>query len=96
MKIESSTKPPGAGALLVKEAPGHSGSKAVATTSDEVQLSALAAQLSASDDEQAFDSVRVTEIKQAISEGRFTINTGAIAERLIASARELVDSRRQA
>ena len=96
MKIESSTKPPGAGTLLVKEAPGHSSSRTITATSDEVQLSALAAQLSASDDEQAFDAVRVSEIKQAISEGRFTINSGAIAERLIASARELVDSRRQA
>ena len=96
MKIESSTKPPGAGAPLLKETPGHSGSKATAPTSNDVQLSALAAQLSASDDQQAFDAVRVSEIKQAISEGRFTLNTGAIAERLIASARELVDSRRQA
>ncbi len=43
-----------------------------------------------------FDAGRVSEIKQAISEGRFTINTGAIADRLIASARELVDSQRQA
>ncbi|MBL0166792.1 MAG: flagellar biosynthesis anti-sigma factor FlgM [Propionivibrio sp.] len=96
MKIESSTKPLGAGAPLVKEAPGHSSSRTITASSDEVQLSALAAQLSASDDEQAFDAVRVSEIKQAISEGRFTINSGAIAERLIASARELVDSRRQA
>lgn len=96
MKIESSTKPLGAGAPLVKEAPGHSSSRTITASSDEVQLSALAAQLSASDDDQAFDAVRVSEIKQAISEGRFTINSGAIAERLIASARELVDSRRQA
>ncbi|MBV5336597.1 MAG: flagellar biosynthesis anti-sigma factor FlgM, partial [Deltaproteobacteria bacterium] len=39
---------------------------------------------------------RVSEIKQAIAEGRFTINAGAIADRLIASAKELVDSQRQA
>lgn len=96
MKIESSTKPLGAGAPLVKEASGHSGSKALAPTSDDVQLSSLASQLSASEDQQAFDVVRVSEIKQAISEGRFTINTGAIAESLIASARELVNLRRQA
>ncbi len=96
MKIESTTNPPGASAPLVKESTGHSSSKTITASSDDVQLSALAAQLSSSDDEQAFDAVRVSEIKQAISEGRFTINTGAIAERLIASARELVDSRRQA
>ncbi len=95
MKIENSTQPTGAGAPLVKEAPGHSSSKAITATSDGFQLSALAAQLSVSDDNQSFDAVRVSQIKQAISEGRFTINTGAIAERLITSARELVDSRRQ-
>lgn len=38
----------------------------------------------------AVDSTRVAEIKQAISEGRFSINTGAIADRLIGSARELL------
>ena len=96
MKIESSTKPPVAGAPLVKEAAGHSTSKTVTATHDEVQLSVLAAQLSASDDEHAFDAGRVSEIKQAIAEGRFTINTGAIADRLLASARDLVNSRRQA
>ena len=36
------------------------------------------------------------EIKQAIAEGRFEINAGAIADRLISSARELVDAQRRA
>jgi flagellar biosynthesis anti-sigma factor FlgM len=31
----------------------------------------------------SFDAGRVSEIKQAIAEGRFTINAEAIAERLI-------------
>lgn len=38
----------------------------------------------------AVNAARVAEIKQAITEGRFTINTGAIADRLIGSARELL------
>ena len=42
-----------------------------------------------------FDAGRVAEIKQAIADGRFTINAGAIADRLIASARELIDAQRQ-
>ena len=94
MKIENSTKP--VGGLLVKETPTHSAGKTTSASSDDVQLSGLAAQLLASDDEQAFDAGRVSEIKQAISDGRFTINAGAIADRLIASAKELVDSQRQA
>jgi negative regulator of flagellin synthesis FlgM len=94
MKIESSTKP--TGTPLVKETRGHSASKTTSATNNDIQLSALAAQLIASDDGQAFDAVRVSEIKQAIADGRFTINAGAIADRLIASAKELVDSQRQA
>ena len=94
MKIDSSTTP--LGAPPVKGTRSHSASKTSATSSDEVQLSALSAQFSASGDDQSYDAARVSEIKQAIAEGRFTINAGAIAERLIDSAKELVDSQRQA
>ncbi len=94
MKIESSTKP--VGDLRLKEPPVSTANKAASATSNEVQLSTLSTQLSASDGEQSFDAARVSEIKQAISDGRFTINAGAIADRLIASAKELVDSQRQA
>lgn len=94
MKIESSTTP--VGDLRLKETRVPTASKTTSVTSDEVQLSSLSAQLSASDSEQSFDAARVSEIKQAISDGRFTINAGAIADRLITSAKELVDSQRQA
>ena len=92
MKIESSNKT--ASAPLTTRA--SSTGKASSVGKDDVQLSALSAQLSAVDDEQSFDAARVSEIKQAIADGRFTINAGAIADRLIASARQLVDSQRQA
>ena len=94
MKIESSTKP--SGAPLLKETRAPSSGKTSPTPSDDVQLSVLSAKLTTAGDEQSYDAGRVSEIKQAISEGRFTINAGAIADRLIASARELVDSQRQA
>jgi negative regulator of flagellin synthesis FlgM len=93
MKIESSTK---AGATPIKETRAHSASKTSSATNDDVQLSAVSAQLIAAEDEQVFDAARVSEIKQAIAEGRFTINAGAIADRLIASAKDLVGSQRQA
>ena len=92
MKIESSNKPTGAPLAARAQTSG----KASAPGKDDVQLSALSAQLSAGTDEQSFDAGRVSEIKQAIADGRFTINAGAIADRLIASARQLVDSQRQA
>ena len=92
MKIESSNKPTNAPLATRTQSAG----KASSAGKDDVQLSALSTQLSAVDDEQSFDAARVSEIKQAIADGRFTINAGAIADRLIASARQLVDSQRQA
>ena len=94
MKIESSTNP--VGDLRFKETRAPSANKSTSASSDEVQLSPLSAQLSAADDGQSFDAARVSEIKQAITEGRFTINAGAIADRLIASAKELVNSQQHA
>ena len=92
MKIESSNKT--ASTPLTTRA--QSTGKASSAGKDDVQLSALSAQLSAADDEQSFDAARVSEIKQAIADGRFTINAGAIADRLIVSAKELLDSQQQA
>lgn len=94
MKIESSSKPTAPPPL--KEARAQSAARPSPTSKDDVQLSVASTQLSASDDGQSFDAARVSEIKQAITDGRFTINTGAIADSLIASARQLVDSQRQA
>jgi negative regulator of flagellin synthesis FlgM len=90
MKIEQSTKL--TGAPVVKEARGLPARKTEGA-SDEVELSTLASQLAASDSGAPFDTGRVAEIKQAISEGKFSINAGAIADRLIVSARELLGSR---
>ncbi len=90
MKIEQSAKL--TNTQPIKETRTSSARK-TESASDEVQLSSLASQLLATENDSAFDAGRVQEIKQAISEGRFTINAGAIADRPIASAKELVDSR---
>jgi negative regulator of flagellin synthesis FlgM len=92
MKIEQSMKPDAA--QLVKETRGPFVKK-MEKTPGEVQLSSLASQLQASESAVPFDVSRVAEIKQAISEGKFSINANAIADRLIDSARELIDSRYQ-
>ena len=94
MKIEGSSKP--IGAPVLKDTRGAKTPPSAATSSEDVQLSALATQLRSADDGYAFDTARVAEIKQAIADGRFTINASAIAVRLIASAKELMDSNRQA
>ena len=53
------------------------------------------AQLAASSgsDDGSFDAAKVARISQAISEGKFTINANAIADKLVANAQELLDSR---
>ena len=38
------------------------------------------------------DAGKVSEIKQAISDGRFQVNSGVVADRLIQSVRELISS----
>jgi negative regulator of flagellin synthesis FlgM len=58
----------------------------------EVQLSSVSAQLGA---EPVINEARVKEIRQAVLEGRFAINSSAIADRLLDSARELVAAQRR-
>lgn len=97
MKIDTSIKP-GSGANVGETRSRATGKTAAGTPSSsaaDVQLSGLSAQLQSSGETTPFDAVRVSEIKQAIGEGRFTINAGAIADRLITSAKELVNSQRQ-
>lgn len=42
------------------------------------------------------NAARIQEIKEAISQGRFKVNPEAIADGLIQSARDLLDSQRKA
>lgn len=58
-----------------------------------VTLSAAATGGATSAAEPAFDAEKVERIAQAIREGRFMINAGIIADRLIANAQELVSGK---
>lgn len=95
MKIETTVKPTSAPSTNRVKPQQHAEGSAPAA-SDEVKLSSLAGELQAGDSRPPIDSARVAEIKQAIAEGRFTINASAIADRLIDTARELVNSQRRA
>ena len=61
---------------------------------ENVQLSGLSTQIQALEtsiaDASGIDTAKVEAIKQAISEGRFSINAEAIADKLIASTREML------
>lgn len=95
MKIDKSMN----AAVAAPSAPARprvaAGDAAGANSSGEVTLSPLAGQFAAGETQPPFDSARVQEIKQAIAEGRFSINAGNIADRLIDTARDLVRSQRR-
>jgi negative regulator of flagellin synthesis FlgM len=59
-------------------------------SSTQVELSPAASLLSAASADPAFDTEKVNRIAQAIKDGKFTVNHGAIADKLIANAQELL------
>ena len=88
MKIDSTFKPISTSVTPKASPPAPTAS---AEDGEAVSLSPLAGSLQ-SNEQPPINAARIQEIKQAISEGRFTINAGAIADSLIASARDLVNT----
>ncbi|MDE1980989.1 MAG: flagellar biosynthesis anti-sigma factor FlgM [Betaproteobacteria bacterium] len=106
MKVEKSGKTPpvspirdGVGRAQTTRAPtsGADAGGAPPPSSTSVHLGENAAQLQSISESMAGTSVvntaKVAEIKQAISEGRFQVNASAVADQLIASVTDLVNSR---
>ncbi len=92
MKISSTTEPLRPDRIIPAGDARTAARQDVAET-ERVQLSDLAARLSqletqfgASD----FDAKKVDEVRQAIAEGRFKVDSGAIADKLLASVAELL------
>lgn len=101
MKIDNSIKTTGGAGVSeanrdrsASKVTGKPSSATQSTDTADVHLSGISTGLQAAGETAPVDTARVAEIKQAISEGRFTINADAIADRLINTAKELVDSRR--
>ena len=94
MKITDPKGPAQAlGNSAAKPAPKN-GSGAASVAGEQIRISEMSGQLSALESElassPAFDSGRVDAIKQAIREGKFTINPEAIADKLLASVEEFL------
>ena len=99
MKIDNSVNPVGG-----SPAPNRNGAAKPAAGSAkgaagaQVALSPLSARLQEMSAEMAsappMDAGRVAEIKQAISEGRYTVDAGKIADGLIDSVRQMLTARR--
>lgn len=70
------------------------------TPSHNVQISPLSVQLQAAQSTQAsgavFEAKKVEEIKLAIAEGRFNVNAEKVADGLLETVKDLLNSRRQA
>lgn len=73
----------------------QSTTSSVTSTSDEdsstqVELSPEATMLSHASQDPSFDQAKVERIAQAIRDGSFSINPGAIADKLLANAQEVL------
>lgn len=106
MKIDKPGKPapatPVSGTLAHAPSTGKSGkskspagdktdSTSVSIGSTTMQLNSLAGDIS---DTPIVDAGKVAEIKEAISEGRFRVNSGVVADKLIETVRELINNKK--
>ncbi|MGC2164639.1 MAG: flagellar biosynthesis anti-sigma factor FlgM [Gallionella sp.] len=66
-------------------------STSVSIGSTTMQLNSLAGNIS---DTPVVDAGKVAEIKEAISEGRFKVNSGVVADKLIETVRELINDKK--
>lgn len=96
----SSTKVESRPAARKPEASGSNDIVRTSTTSapapsTQVAISSTAklAASAAGSDDGSFDAAKVDRIAKAISEGKFTVNARAIADKLVANAQELLDAR---
>ncbi|UTH75060.1 flagellar biosynthesis anti-sigma factor FlgM [Chromobacterium sp. IIBBL 290-4] len=98
MKIDNSGKLSGTYSAPSKtSARAPSSSSSSAASSDSVQINSLASKLSAigndpGNQQPSFDAAKVESIKSAIANGTFSINADKIADGLISSAQELLNS----
>ncbi|MCA3068931.1 MAG: flagellar biosynthesis anti-sigma factor FlgM [Rhodocyclaceae bacterium] len=100
MKIDSGI-PSSTPVTRVAETPGRQNTVARATTSgssgDSVEITSLSARLNQLEGVLAgvpvVDSARVQAIKDAISEGRFQVDSEVVADRLLSSVKELLIQR---
>lgn len=97
MKVDNSGKP--LGTSLVRgdtrtASKAGSESSSSETRGESVDITAFSARLSTLEanlvSQPVIDEAKVSEIRQAIAEGRFSVNADAIADKLMASVKELL------
>lgn len=94
MKIESPGKPLGGVSVGENRSRVNTPKAETPTGGDKVELSSLSSTLqkaeAAIENTPAVDSARVAEIRQAIAEGRFKVDSSKIADGLINSVRQML------
>ncbi|MGL4605473.1 MAG: flagellar biosynthesis anti-sigma factor FlgM [Iodobacter sp.] len=92
MKIDQSKPLSPAPSRSTERNPAATPATTERSNTDSVTINPLAAKLSQMEQSKkpAFDTERVESLKKAISEGRFTVRTEAIAGKIIQSAQELL------
>lgn len=95
MKIDSSSKsvgnlPSAAGPRAGSAATAKTGDAAATGSANQSSTVVSTTLHTIADTQPAFNSTKVAEIRQAISEGRFQINPERIADGLISSVREML------
>lgn len=88
--IEPKATPASTSATERKGSAASGASPAQNEPSARVQLSSASLQASQSTGDTSFDQAKVERISNAIREGRFQVDAGAIADKLIANAQELL------
>lgn len=88
--------PAGGGLARAPAAKQESGVPSAAASGTSVNLGTTAAQLRSMESSAAstplVNAAKVAEIKQAISEGRFQVNSGVVADSLIKSVTDLISA----
>ncbi|SCY06534.1 anti-sigma-28 factor, FlgM family [Nitrosospira sp. Nl5] len=98
MKIDNSIKTavvsPMGEALARPDKAGQKTEGATASNDDNVQLSAQLRNIEKNfASGEVFNAARVEEIKKAISEGHFVVNPDKVADRLLETVRDLIQTR---
>jgi negative regulator of flagellin synthesis FlgM len=102
MKITRTTEPPRAERAQPStgNAARSTGAATPAATnsgdSGRVQLSALSSRLNELEtqfSQSSFDAAKVSEVRNAIAEGRYQVNASVVADKLLASAAQLASRR---
>lgn len=87
---ESARSPAKNKAGVPSSAPHQPGSTSVSLGSIATQLHSMESSMASTP---VVDSAKVVEIRQAISDGRFEVNSEVVADRLIETVRNLIDNK---